>query len=135
MGFSQTHKISNISINPNFVFPYIPSFLLYVHHMILVNVKLNVSEHTRILFQCSKHYWSSCFLMTQLKRSWQYWRKFVKTSTVKPKFQAILHIYMYTKIISVTSDILTCTKGNICNGRSRISQRGRGVQRDFSEVF
>ena len=48
--FSQTHKIGNIGINANFAFPYICSFLDYSHHMILVNVTLNISWHKRITF-------------------------------------------------------------------------------------
>ena len=42
-GFSQTHKIGNIGIIANFVFPKICSFLLYSNYMMLVNVKLDIS--------------------------------------------------------------------------------------------
>ena len=45
-GFSQTHKIGNINIIniiANFLFLFICSFLLYLHHVKLVNVKLDVS--------------------------------------------------------------------------------------------
>ena len=44
-GFSQTLKIGNIGIIANFVFPYICSFLPYLHHIILVNVKFYVSGY------------------------------------------------------------------------------------------
>ena len=37
--FSQSHKVGNIGIIVNFVFPYIPSFLLYLQQMLSVNVK------------------------------------------------------------------------------------------------
>ena len=47
-GFSQTRKIGNIV---NFVFSYICIFLHYLHYMILVNVKLEVSGCKRIIFQ------------------------------------------------------------------------------------
>ena len=32
------HKIGNIAIIVNFVFPYICSFLCYLHHVLLLNV-------------------------------------------------------------------------------------------------
>ena len=41
--FSQTHKVVNIGIIVNFVFPNISSSLHHLHHMMLVNVKLDVS--------------------------------------------------------------------------------------------
>ena len=44
-GFSRTHKIVIIGIIANFVFPYFCSFLLYLHHIILVNVTLNISGY------------------------------------------------------------------------------------------
>ena len=37
------HEIDNIGINANFVFSYIYSFLLYMYHVILANMKLDVS--------------------------------------------------------------------------------------------
>ena len=51
----------------NFVFPY-----LFLQHMTLVNVKLDINECNRITFQGYKPHWSSSFLMAQLKRSWHY---------------------------------------------------------------
>ena len=51
-GSSETHKLGNIDIIANFEFPYISSFLLYFHCMMLVDVKLDVSEGYRL-------YWSS----------------------------------------------------------------------------
>ena len=36
------HKIGNIGIIANFVFPYIGSFLPYLQHMMLVNMKLEI---------------------------------------------------------------------------------------------
>ena len=75
-GFSQTHKIGNIGIIAKFEFPYFCSFLLSLQHMILVNMKVDISACNRIKFQgcklCKLH-WSSSFLMAQLKWSWQYW--------------------------------------------------------------
>ena len=43
-GSSRTYTFDNIGIIANFVFPDICTFLIYVHHMTLVNVKLDVSE-------------------------------------------------------------------------------------------
>ena len=71
-GFSQTHKIGNIGINANLVFPYIWSFLLYLQHIMLVNNKLCINGCNRITFQGCRLYWSSSYLMAQLKWSWQY---------------------------------------------------------------
>ena len=41
----QTYKVGNKGINVNFVFPYICSFLHYLHHVMLIDliVKLDVS--------------------------------------------------------------------------------------------
>ena len=48
--FSQTHKDDNVGIVVNFVFPYICSFLLYLHQLMLVNVKLEITGRMRITF-------------------------------------------------------------------------------------
>ena len=48
--FSQTHKVGNVGIIANFVFPYIFSFLLYLHQLMLVNVRLEIKGHMRITF-------------------------------------------------------------------------------------
>ena len=44
-------KIGNIGIITNFVFPYICSFLIYWHHLMLKNVKLDPSGHKKIIFE------------------------------------------------------------------------------------
>ena len=49
--FSQTHKIGNIGIIANFVFLDICSFLLYLHYMVLINVKLDINGSKRITFE------------------------------------------------------------------------------------
>ena len=46
---------ANIDIIANFVFTYICSFLLYIQHMMLVNVKLDISGNFRITFQDHKN--------------------------------------------------------------------------------
>ena len=38
--FSQIHKVGNVGIIANFIFPYISSFLLHLDQLMLVNVKL-----------------------------------------------------------------------------------------------
>ena len=70
------HKIGNFSIIANFVFPFVCSFLLYLYHMIIVNVKLDVDM--RIIFQDCRLHWSSSFSMAQLKRSWHYWHSCIE---------------------------------------------------------
>ena len=52
------HKNGNIGIIVNFVFSYICSFLLYLKHIILVNVKLDTCGDKRITFQGCELYWS-----------------------------------------------------------------------------
>ena len=69
--FSQLHKIGNVGIIANFVFPYVCSFLLYLHQLILINWKLEIKEHMRITFHSCMLYWTSWFLMAELKQSWQ----------------------------------------------------------------
>ena len=71
-GFSRTHKIGNIGIIANFIFSYL-QFFLYLHHMMLVNVKIYVSGCKKIIFEDCRLHHSSSFLMAQLKWSWQYW--------------------------------------------------------------
>ena len=55
----RTYKIGNTGINAKFVFPYIPSFLLFFINTIFimfVNVKLDTSGKRRIIFQaCTLH--------------------------------------------------------------------------------
>ena len=69
--FSQLHKIGNVDIIANFVFPYVCSFLLYLHQLLLINWKLEIKEHMRIIFQGCMLYWTSWFLIAELKQSWQ----------------------------------------------------------------
>ena len=54
----------------HYIFPYICSFMLYFHHMMLVNVKLDVSGYKSIIFRGCRRHWSGSFVMAQLKRSW-----------------------------------------------------------------
>ena len=52
---------------------YTSSSLLYLTHMMLVNVRLDVRGYKGIVFQGCRLYYTSPFLMVQLERSWQYW--------------------------------------------------------------
>ena len=48
--FSQRHKVGNVGINSNFVFPRIWSFLLYFDQVMLVNVKLDIKGCAKITY-------------------------------------------------------------------------------------
>ena len=65
-------KIDNIGIISNFVFPYISNFLLYLYHMMFVNVKLDISECKNSTFQGCKLHLSSSISTVQPKQKWQY---------------------------------------------------------------
>ena len=56
---------SNIGIILNFVLSYISNFLLYFQHMMLVNMKLDISECNRIPLQDFRYrfHWSASFSM------------------------------------------------------------------------
>ena len=86
-GFSQTHKIGNIAIIANFVFPQTSSFLLYLQRMLLLNMTLDISGYNMIIFQGCKLSWYSSFVMEQLKTklailAFLYCGEFVKKSLV-----------------------------------------------------
>ena len=83
-GFSQTHKIGNIGIIANFVFPEIRGFLLYLQYLLLVNIKLDIIGCKRIKFEYYILDYSCSFLMAQLKQSWQYWHSCTAESLWKP---------------------------------------------------
>ena len=70
LGFSQTHKIANIGTIA----------VLYLQHMMLVNMKINISGFNRIIFQGCRLHWFSSFLMAKLKRCWQYWHSCIVES-------------------------------------------------------
>ena len=53
--FSQTHKIGNIGIIANFVFRYACSFNPYLHCMMLVNVKLDISGYSELYFKVADY--------------------------------------------------------------------------------
>ena len=57
--FSQATDVANIGIITNFVCPHICSYILYLQHMMLVNVKLDISGCNRIAFEGCRLHWSS----------------------------------------------------------------------------
>ena len=61
------HHLWNIL---TFIFPYICNLLLHLHHMMLVNVKIDVSGYEKITIQGYRLHWFSSFLMAQWKQSW-----------------------------------------------------------------
>ena len=74
------HKNDNMGIIANFVFPYICHFLLYLYHMIILNVQLDISECKSSTFQGCKLHLSSSFRMAQPKRNRQYWHSCIVKS-------------------------------------------------------
>ena len=71
-GFSRTHKIANIGIFANFVFPYIFAVASAFVPYDVGNCELRCQYKT-IIFLGWRFHWSGVFLMVELKRSWQYW--------------------------------------------------------------
>ena len=59
--FSQTHTIGNIAIIANFLSTYIYSFLLYLQHMMEINVKSDASRYKKTIhvFQGYMLHWPS----------------------------------------------------------------------------
>ena len=53
--------------------------------MILVNIKSDISGWNRITFQGCTFHWSSSFLMTELKQSWQFWHSYCHGMTKSVK--------------------------------------------------
>ena len=57
--FSPSHKIGNVGIIANFIFPYICSFLLYFQQMMSVYSKLEIKGYKRITYEDHIFYWNS----------------------------------------------------------------------------
>ena len=57
----------------------IPIHLL-LQHLMLVNLKSDISKCNRITFQCCGLHWTRSVLMAPLKQSWQYWHSCVMDS-------------------------------------------------------
>ena len=85
--FSQTHKIGKTGIIAKFVFPDICSILLYLQHMMSVNMTWDITGCKRITFQGCRPHWSSFFLITQLKQIWQYRHSCIVESFWKTLFE------------------------------------------------
>ena len=80
--FSQMHKIANIGIIANFVFPYIYSFFfIYITWCLQMwnYVSVGIKESwVKVAF-----FISSLFLLAQVKRSWQYCHSCIVESVFK----------------------------------------------------
>ena len=72
------HKIDDVGIIA--IFEYISKFILYLYHMMLVNVKLDISECKSSIFQGCKLHLSSSFPMAKPKRNGQYWHSCIVMS-------------------------------------------------------
>ena len=85
LSFSQTHKVGNVGI--------ICSFPLYLHKLMLVNVKLEIKRYMRITFKGYLLYWTGWFLMAELKQSCQHWHSCIAGSLWKTLFdRMIVHL-------------------------------------------
>ena len=62
-GFHKHTKLPTLGLLPNFYSP------LYLHHLMLVNVKLDISGYELITFHGCRFPWSGAFLMAWLKQS------------------------------------------------------------------
>ena len=97
------------------------SFLLYLQHMISVNMKLDISRCTRMTFRGCRLHWSISFLMTLPKQVRQYWHsriEFVKNS-----------IGTFIIIIITSGSGISMGRVHICQGmvflkRNRLSCTG-----------
>ena len=70
---------SDHSLLPTFL-PYICSFRLYLHQLMVVNVKLDIKGYMRIVFQGYMLNWTRGLLMAEVKLSWQCWYSHIAES-------------------------------------------------------
>ena len=75
------HILLECILVANFVFSYICSFRHFVHHMMTVNVKLEIADCKRIIFHGCKLHWHSKFLVVKLATlAYLHCKKIVKNS-------------------------------------------------------
>ena len=82
--FHKRTKNAKIDIIANFLFISICSFLLYLQHVMQVNIKLDNSGCKRIAFQGCRLHWSSSLPIAQVKWGRQYWHYCIVESLWKP---------------------------------------------------
>ena len=90
------YEYITIGIIANFVVPDSWSFLFYLQHMMLVNMKLDISRSNRITFQGSWLHWSIYFLIVQPKWSWQYWHSYIVEILWKTLLRSNLNKFEHT---------------------------------------
>ena len=105
------HKIGNIGIIANFVFPHICSSLLYLQHILLVVMKLDISGCNSITFQGCGLHWSSSFLMAQLNKVGNIGILVSCGVCEKPYYQIVLntfckHIFCHNKLAMILKSSL-----------------------------
>ena len=98
VGVLQTYKIDNMDINTNFAFLYICN--LMAHYDIS---KCEIRYQKRIAFQGCRLRWCSTFLMTNLKRIWQYWPSCAVQSFWKP---FLLYLFILPQLLFISSYLL-----------------------------
>ena len=74
--FHEHTKLAIMALMPTLC-SYIHSFLHYLYHEVLANVKLDINWCKRITFQGYRHHCYCYFLMAQPKQSWQYWHSYI----------------------------------------------------------
>ena len=85
-GFHKRTKLAILTLlsTSYYIQVIICSFLLYLQHIMLVNMKIDIIGCNMITFQCCILHWSSSILMAQLKWSWQYWHSCIAERLWKP---------------------------------------------------
>ena len=98
---------SNIGIILNFVLSYISNFLLYFQHMMLVNMKLDISECNRIPLQDFRYrfHWSASFSMAAKTKltilAFLYCEEFAKKKPVRNYLQ------LFSRSLILTNSIIS----------------------------
>ena len=72
----------------------VSSYIIYLHHHMLVNMKLDVSGFKRIAFLGCKFHWSSLFRIVQQKQSFQYWHSRI----VESLWKTLVNVYIICHI-------------------------------------
>ena len=67
----------------------------YLHHMMLVNVKLHVRGCKRIIIKGCRLHYSSSFLMVQLKQRWQYWHFCIAESLWRTVLSSVSLFFLF----------------------------------------
>ena len=93
--FSQTHAFGNTGINTNSVIPWICNFLIYFQHIMLVNVKLDVSRNIGLHFKVAG------FLGLVNFKGWQFWHSVLWRVCEKPEWISMPVLDNMLKILTL----------------------------------